>query len=847
MAPELRKYKSSIFRNGLLFVLLPISIGSALLLSVGQLWSRAETNTTNEHSQTQKVEELNQLFKKWGFTTSLAFRDVVEKDLAEKITDRHSHVWWSFYQLKQSCENDANATAKIVHLEKLYEQELAAFAQLPKAEDDLTLKLAQELPKSLAQIYKVRSEVKDYLIAELAELKHRRHQERDSLETLKLFVAGFALCNLSFAVILVWFFSRSVSSRIRILGRNAQLLARKQPILDHLTGNDEFVYLDEVISKTANEIKQADESSAAIYRMLTHDMRSPLMAAQISLQMIQEIGGAYPEGCYELLEDSETLILSILENVNQLLSLEKKADLEQTTALSENSGSSARVETIAMPSERKTVSVHLKDFFLRPKIFQKGLWITLLPLVFQIAFLSYIFHQIQVVQSLASEEARCVDLNIASNIVAMDLARGAAAQGIYILTSEQRAKKLAVEALSGAVSNYSAMSQLAGNDSLWLEYIRLARDLTDSQAQQMLAVGPESPTSDKYKAFLEISEQKEKNDSAFRVRKLGKELFERNYEQLQSMEEAQADLANLIRSIILGAIAVNFSVAVLMLHVFSKNIKARIDLLVLNAQRIAKKEAILETVSGTDEISYLGEILKQSQDNLNHSAKLRAEMLGSIAVKIKVPLQAAEAKLGEFKELAKGQLKSEPQKHTSMAFLNIQRVLQFVEELLTLKQESCSSLNLQKKSFCLASLSEKSIQRVHSLAQQKHVTIELSVEPICLVGDEEKLEQVLVNYLSNAIKFSPDFSKIEVSSTIVNGLINVAVKDQGQGISPEDAPRIFEEFFQSDTTNKSKGFGIGLSICKSIIEAHGGKVGVTAEGAGSRFWFELPLVIDSGP
>jgi signal transduction histidine kinase len=102
---------------------------------------------------------------------------------------------------------------------------------------------------------------------------------------------------------------------------------------------------------------------------------------------------------------------------------------------------------------------------------------------------------------------------------------------------------------------------------------------------------------------------------------------------------------------------------------------------------------------------------------------------------------------------------------------------------------------------------------------------------------------VLLNLLSNALKFTPAGGKVEVRARLVNGAVEVAVADTGEGIAPEDQQAVFEEFRQVGTSSKKiEGTGLGLALCRKFVELHGGRIGVKSQvGAGSTFTFTLPV------
>jgi signal transduction histidine kinase len=144
----------------------------------------------------------------------------------------------------------------------------------------------------------------------------------------------------------------------------------------------------------------------------------------------------------------------------------------------------------------------------------------------------------------------------------------------------------------------------------------------------------------------------------------------------------------------------------------------------------------------------------------------------------------------------------------------------------------------------MADVVRLSVSSVDAFAQQKQIEVIADQPAVEVMGDEDRLIQVLVNLLSNAIKFSPKGAKVSVNYRIVEGACEIRVKDDGPGIPADNVDSVFERFKQLDTTRAQhkSGSGLGLAICKEIVQAHGGKIGVDSQiGKGSVFWFRVPL------
>ncbi len=174
---------------------------------------------------------------------------------------------------------------------------------------------------------------------------------------------------------------------------------------------------------------------------------------------------------------------------------------------------------------------------------------------------------------------------------------------------------------------------------------------------------------------------------------------------------------------------------------------------------------------------------------------------------------------------------------------DIDRMTAMVTELLELSRLESGQVQLQPQPLELWPLVEEVLAQFQTASQAKDISLQATLPEGLpqVMAEEEKLRQVLVNLLDNAIKFTPGPGSITISATKKGRLVEVSVRDTGIGIPPEHLPHIFERFYKVDRARRDGGAGLGLAIVKHIVQAHGGEVRVESqEGAGSTFYFTVP-------
>ena len=172
-----------------------------------------------------------------------------------------------------------------------------------------------------------------------------------------------------------------------------------------------------------------------------------------------------------------------------------------------------------------------------------------------------------------------------------------------------------------------------------------------------------------------------------------------------------------------------------------------------------------------------------------------------------------------------------------------QRMRRLIESLLELARFDAGQEVLKRMRFDFSKTISESADWVQTLADERGVKIISELDPLEITGDPERLAQVVMNLLTNAVQYNQPGGEVRALLKSENGLAILQVADTGQGIAPEDLPRVFERFYRADAARTGSGHaGLGLSICKVIVEAHGGTMEVSSErNRGTTFTVRLPM------
>jgi signal transduction histidine kinase len=247
-------------------------------------------------------------------------------------------------------------------------------------------------------------------------------------------------------------------------------------------------------------------------------------------------------------------------------------------------------------------------------------------------------------------------------------------------------------------------------------------------------------------------------------------------------------------------------------------------------------------IQSKDEVGELAQTFNLMAGNLEHTEKLRRNMVADVAHELRTPLSNVS---GYLEAIRDDVVKPDKATITSLSE-EVALLTRLVEDLQELTLADAGELKLVRQPENIAQLIAQSVTVIQPKIDSKGLAIAVEVQDnLPLVNiDYYRISQVLRNLLENAYKHTASGGKVTVAAHLDNDLVKISVTDSGEGIPAEDLPNMFERFYRVDKSRARAGggSGLGLTIVKRLVEAHGGSVGVQSElGKGSIFTFTLPV------
>lgn len=247
--------------------------------------------------------------------------------------------------------------------------------------------------------------------------------------------------------------------------------------------------------------------------------------------------------------------------------------------------------------------------------------------------------------------------------------------------------------------------------------------------------------------------------------------------------------------------------------------------------------------SGYTEIDRLADSLNNMTEELSKTDMLRRDLIANVSHDLRTPLTIIKSYAEMIRDIS-GENPQKRQQHTGVIIDETDRLSLLVSDLLDLSKLEAGTAELVRKRFSLSETVANILQGFQVLSELEGYCFSAELEENCfLFADERRMEQVVYNLISNAVHYTGEDKKVAVTVKREEEEVCFSVRDTGVGLTEEEQQRVWERYYKSSRTHcrTDKGSGIGLSIVKNVLEAHGARYGIRSQlGCGSEFWFSLP-------
>lgn len=492
----------------------------------------------------------------------------------------------------------------------------------------------------------------------------------------------------------------------------------------------------------------------------------------------------------------------------------------------------------------------------RATIFSKGLILVIIPLLFELTFGLTMYGLQSYYRQVIAQESKAKAIIYHCNEMWLNTS-----DAIVEKIENQifaRAKNSTLEEETNIQNEYQELKTLIGSDHERMRQLKKVKRVaemlihtggefeggTQVQSTDESAGGGFAALKGSFSSFQHLQQQ---------MRAFGRLIRQfRRPDELKSVDAEQnvARIQSIIDVVIVFAIAFSVLMNGLLFLYFIKGINKGILNLLENTKRMSRSEPLLPELTSDDEFGHLDRSFHQMAKAVESAKEqeraldaMKKEFFAMISHDMRTPLSSIVTAVECLLAGICGDLSERANQYLHLAEQGAQYLLGLVQDLLDIERLSTGAFPLQKDDFDFADVFKQAADMVSPLAAKSKVSIKTPEGDYQCHGDRDALTRVVVNLVSNAIKFSPPNSSIDISANADAEGVLVEIKDSGRGI-PEDAiDDVFDRFKQVEIADMKKkgGVGLGLAICKGFVEAHGGKIGVKSKpGEGSTFWFRIP-------
>jgi signal transduction histidine kinase len=476
----------------------------------------------------------------------------------------------------------------------------------------------------------------------------------------------------------------------------------------------------------------------------------------------------------------------------------------------------------------------------------KGVILVLIPFVTQIVLVVIMMQMLAQADQQVAEIERARVVIAQANYVMRNVLDATTAAGGFTFTRDAGLKQ----------KTLTAMKESTG------AFTQLMNDFPDKRGKKKLIAESKSLTEhwleivDGFVKKIDSGDQGFLNDAksfysaSVVVGKLGKNfdaLLEDQHRLTDNSSALRANSKERFLRFLFLALVLNTCVTVALWWFFARQFQARLGVLMDKTSKLAKGEPISSRLKGRDEIGKVDEVFHEMVDSLEKANAKRAEFVAVVSHELKSPLTAAHGTISLFQQGVYGEMSEKADGKLKALSADLSRLIMLINELLDAERIESGKFDLHVSDVELERVFDRALISIGDLADLKSIKIAAPTN-ISLKArvDEDRLVQVLINLLSNGIKFSPENSSISITAKRNGARVQIEVSDSGYGIPDDKVSTIFDRYTRVERSEVQDegGSGLGLYISKALLEAMGGTIRVeSAVGKGSSFFIDVPGVV----
>jgi len=460
-------------------------------------------------------------------------------------------------------------------------------------------------------------------------------------------------------------------------------------------------------------------------------------------------------------------------------------------------------------------------------LFRKSLLLVLLPIAFNLLFFSYLGRLVKEVdlkaeRGLANQKLilKAQEVRSATQTAGLETLR-------FCIYQNDDSKTKQLVAIEEAIKGLSELHQLCRDDP---DKVRALNELSHraygdyGNERLLITLVPAANRSDffsHYNAKWKVLLGRYERDAFWRnqmfdffTRDAPAEKDTYSFDLLRTYWKTQ--------SLLLIALSGSFLLTVWLTAYFNRNIRMRLQNIRENIARLVGTQPLLPPLEGTDEIALLDSWVHKTATLLKQLTATKRALVSSIGEKLAEPLKQTKRVVERVRK--SGSFSARALENLDAAERSLNRLIRMVNDLILDENLEQTGMPLNMAKTSIDSVLQHSLQAVSNASDQK-IKIDVQRAEVFVWGDEDRLVQVVANLLGNAVKFSPEQSIILVQVNQTEDSVSISVIDHGTGIPENFQNQLFERFAQASTgPQEGKGFGLGLSIAKRIVDEHGGRI-----------------------